>query len=122
MEVGFSANAGGATFTNFLRNPDGTFVTLAALPGAAQANGVNNGGTVVGSDGAGNAFSLTGGALTTLPNADPGNTTSQLAFGINNAGKIVGQYVNTTTGNTPVSCTPIPTSRCSRPPPYPRQR
>ncbi len=31
----------------------------------------------------------------------PGNSTSSIAFGINDAGKIVGQFVNATTGNTP---------------------
>jgi hypothetical protein len=98
IEVGFSTNADG-NFTNFLRNPDGSFVTLSALPAAAQANGVNTDKTVVGTDGAGNAFSLSLNTVTTLPNASPGNI-SQVAFGINDGGKIVGQYLNAL-GNMP---------------------
>ena len=105
QEVGFSTNTGDATFTNFVRNADGTFTALNGTNGllnTEQANGINNAGTVVGSNGDNGAFSFAkGGTPTNLALADPGNTTSQVAFGINDNGAIVGQYVNTDTGNTP---------------------
>jgi hypothetical protein len=100
VEVGFSANATGITFTNFLRDPNGN-TTLLNISPFAQANGVNAAGAVVGTDGNGNAFSFSGGVTTLLLPANPGVTASQVAFGINDAGKIVGQYVDVNTGNAP---------------------
>lgn len=97
--VGFSQDAGMAVFSSYVRNPDGTFTQL-ALANTAQANGINGANTVVGFNGT-NAFSLTGNTVTNLPAADPGNTTSEIAFGINDKGAIVGQYLNTATGQSP---------------------
>ncbi|HEV3164981.1 MAG TPA: PEP-CTERM sorting domain-containing protein [Isosphaeraceae bacterium] len=97
--VGFSTNAAMNAFTNFIRNPDGTF-TLLTLPATAQANGVNNGNEVVGGNG-NNAIDFKNGNLTNLPPANPGNTVSEVAFGINDKGVIVGQYVDNVTDTTP---------------------
>ena len=55
-----------------------------------MAFGVNSSGTVVGTDGNGNAFSLTRGAVKTFV---PAGGMSATAFGINDNGAIVGQYV-----------------------------
>ena len=100
--VGQATDAVGNT-VNFVRNPDGTFTTLTALPTGATAFGINSSNQVVGMNNDGTAFLLTNNftTLNTLPPANPGNTTSQTAFGINDKGAIVGQYVNTTTGTTP---------------------
>jgi hypothetical protein len=60
----------------------------------AMAFGINSAGTVVGSDGNGNAFSLSRrGVLKTFI---PTGGTSATAFGINDQGTIVGQYVTST--------------------------
>ncbi len=102
-EVGFSTGANG-NFTNFIRNPNGSF-TILNIGGdpMAMANGLNNSHTVVGMTGGGFAFSLPSGSSTPtlLPQPNPGNTASSVAFGINNPGVIVGQYTDTTTGTTP---------------------
>ncbi|MGZ5546107.1 MAG: PEP-CTERM sorting domain-containing protein, partial [Limisphaerales bacterium] len=101
--VGFSTdNAANPTlFTNFIRNPDGTFTVLSIVGDPlAKANGINNAGTVVGGTSNGTAFQLSGGTLTTLPNVN-GTTASQTAFGINNSGSVVGQYSDNATGTTP---------------------
>ncbi|HZW29856.1 MAG TPA: hypothetical protein VFF52_04060 [Isosphaeraceae bacterium] len=60
----------------------------------AMALGVNSAGTVVGTDGNGNAFSLSrrGVLKTFIPNGGMSAT----AFGINDQGTIVGQYVTST--------------------------
>ena len=58
-----------------------------------MAFGTNSAGTVVGTDGNGNAFTLSNGKLKTF--IPPGGT-SATAFGINDKGTIVGQYVTAT--------------------------
>jgi hypothetical protein len=96
--VGFSTGATG-NLTNWIRNPDGSFTLLTPPLGTADmANGINNAKTVVGVTGA-NAFSLPfgGSSVTLLPAANPGHTGNELAFGINDHGVIVGQYVDTST-------------------------
>jgi hypothetical protein len=64
----------------------------------AMAFGTNSSGTVVGTDGNGNAFTLNarGGLKTFIPNGGMSAT----AFGINDKGAIVGQYT-TSAGTTP---------------------
>jgi hypothetical protein len=99
-EVGFSANAGASVLTNFIRNTDGTFTTLTLATTTDMANGINKTNEVVGVSGT-SAFLLNGGSLTTLPPANPASTASQIAFGINDKGVIVGQYTDSVTGNTP---------------------
>jgi PEP-CTERM motif len=94
--VGFSVANG--VNTNWWRNTNGTFNIL-NLPVGSFANGINTTPTVVGQNGA-TAFSYTGSTLTTLPNVN-GTTTSQLAFGINDSGWIVGQYSDSNTGTSP---------------------
>jgi PEP-CTERM motif len=98
--VGFSTGAAGNT--NWLRNPDGTFITLNVINTSsptAMANGANVAPTVVGMTGT-NAFSYNGGTLTLLP-AVNATTTSMVAFGINDPGVIVGQYTDSATGTSP---------------------
>jgi hypothetical protein len=84
------------TFNNFTASP---LTTLTANPlninGStnAMAFGVNSAGTVVGTDGNGNAFVLpNGGSATTFI---PNGGTAAAAFGINEQGVIVGQYTAT---------------------------
>jgi hypothetical protein len=101
--VGFGMNNGATVNTNYVRNPNGSFTTLNGLGSlTAMANGINDNNQVVGVTGT-NAFILTNNfnTLTNLPPANPGNTTSEVAFGINNAGTITGQYVHSQTGLTP---------------------
>ncbi len=62
-----------------------------------MANGVNNHNAVVGVAN-NSAFLLANGKQTTLT---PPNSTSSIAFGINDSGVIVGQYVASAGGNTP---------------------
>jgi hypothetical protein len=101
--VGFSSdNAANPTlFTNFIRNANGTF-SLLSVGGdpLAMANGINASRTVVGGSSNGAAFTLSNGLLTTLAPVN-GATASQTAFGINQAGVIVGQYADGSTGTTP---------------------
>jgi hypothetical protein len=101
--VGFSSdNAATPTlFTNFIRNANGTFSTL-AIGGdpLAMANGINNSLTVAGMNSNGTAFQLAGGVVTTLPSVN-GTTTSETAFGISDGGLIVGQYTDGATDTTP---------------------
>ncbi len=95
--VGFSIDNNG-NFHNFTANPPtSTGATPLNINGSttAMALGVNSAGTVVGTDGNGNAFSLSGGVVTTFI---PNNGTAATAFGINDKGTIVGQY--TTAGGT----------------------
>jgi hypothetical protein len=85
------------TLTNFTVDPlRSTAVTILNINGSttAMAFGINSAGTVVGSDGNGNAFSLSrrGVLKTFIP---PGGT-SATAFGINDQGTIVGQFVTST--------------------------
>ena len=101
--VGFSSdNAAAPTlFTNFIRASNGTVTTLpVGGDPLAMANGINTSQTVVGMTSNGTAFTLAGGTLTTLPQVN-GNTVSETAFGINDAGLIVGQYTDGATGATP---------------------
>jgi len=99
--VGFSSDGAG-NLTNWIRNPDGSFNILSKLGPADMADGINNSNQVVGVTGT-NAFSLLtpGGSPTLLPPANPGNTTAQLAFGVNDSGVIVGQYADSSKGFTP---------------------
>lgn len=83
------------TNTSFSGVPN-TFMNL-PLPGTASANAINSTGQVVGSDGA-DAFLLDSAA--TAPTEQMltrvnDTTVSELAFGINESGTIVGQYVDT---------------------------
>ena len=95
--VGFSVdNSDNAT--NWWRNPNGTFHVL-NLPIGSFANGINTTPTVVGQNGE-TAYSYTGSTLTTLPSVN-GTTTSQVAFGVNDGGWIVGQYTDSNTGTSP---------------------
>jgi MYXO-CTERM domain-containing protein len=98
--VGFST-IGGAN-TNFIRNPNGTFTTIIPDDPPAMANGINKFNTVVGVNGNMQAIQVSPhGTVTLLPTPNPGNTASSVAFGINDKGVIVGQYVNSATGTTP---------------------
>jgi hypothetical protein len=98
--VGFSTGAGGVLLTNFIRNPDGTFNILNVNNDPlAMANGINGFNQVVGATG-NNAFSLTNN-LFLLPQANPGNTASEVAFGVNDHGVIVGQYTDNVTDTVP---------------------
>jgi len=90
--VGFSlGNAG--LFTNFVRNPDGTFTTLnLGGAGSAMAMGINSAGDVVGTQN-GTAFFLPNGGLPGTLTTPAGATT---AFGVNDQGNIVGQFNSAT--------------------------
>ena len=59
----------------------------------AMALGINSSGTVVGTDGMGNAFTETKGKVKTFI---PKGGSSAVAFGINDRGTIVGQFVTST--------------------------
>ncbi len=98
--VGFTIDNGG-NFHNFTVNPlKSKTVRILNINGSttAMAFGTNSSGTVVGTDGNGNAFTLSsqGKLKTFIP---PGGS-SATAFGINDKGTIVGQDVvgNTTPG------------------------
>ena len=78
--VGFSSNANQTVLTNFVRNTNGTFTPLNINNDPlANTNGINSGGTVVGTTN-GQGFSLSSGLLTTLPPAVPGSTASELSL------------------------------------------
>ena len=102
--VGFGMDAvPPALDTNFVRNPDGTFISLSNLGSSlANANGINGSNQVVGASGT-NAFLLTNNfnTLTLLPGANGATTASEAAFGINDKGAIVGQYTDSVSGLTP---------------------
>ncbi|APW62935.1 PEP-CTERM sorting domain-containing protein [Paludisphaera borealis] len=103
--VGFSSdNAATPTlFTNFVRNPNGSFTTLNINNDPlANANGINDVGVVVGLS-QNNAFSLDSktNSFTALPPAKPGDTGMENAFGINKAGVIVGQFTQNSTDTQP---------------------
>jgi uncharacterized membrane protein len=93
--VGFDIdNMGG--FHNFLVNPlRSKTVKLLNINGSttAMAFGTSFKGTVVGTDGNGNAFVLSRGMLRTFI---PLGGKSATAFGVNDQGTIVGQYVTST--------------------------
>jgi hypothetical protein len=94
--VGFTiANDG--TFQNFDVNPlKSRRAQSLNIEGSTAANAfaINSSGTVVGTDGNGNAFTLSrkGKLKTFIPNGG----SSASAFGINDQGTIVGQYTNST--------------------------
>jgi hypothetical protein len=92
--VGFDIENNG-DFSNFVANPlksrSANVLNLGST--AANAFGVNSSGTVVGTDGNGNAFYLNKGKLHTFI---PNGGMSAVAFGINDKGTIVGQYVTST--------------------------
>jgi hypothetical protein len=93
--VGFTIGNNG-TFTNFLVNPlKSRSAKVLNINGSTKANafGVNSAGTVVGTDGNGNAFYLLKGKLHTFI---PNGGSSAAAFGINDHGTVVGQYVTST--------------------------
>ena len=90
--VGFTID-NAMNFHNFTVNPlKSNSATLLNINGSttAMAFGTNAAGTVVGTDGNGNAFTLSNGKLKTF--IPPGGT-SATAFGINDKGTIVGQDV-----------------------------
>ncbi len=98
--VGFTIDNGG-NFLNFTTNPlKSPSATVLNINGStsAMAFGTNASGTVVGTDGNGNAFSLTRGAVNTFI---PNGGMSATAFGINDHGAIVGQYVTADGSATP---------------------
>jgi hypothetical protein len=100
--VGQGTDADGNTF-NFVRLANGTFVNLNnVLPADSVAFGINSSDQVVGVSGA-NAFLLSNNftSLTFLPVFNPANNGGETAFGINDKGAIVGQYVNNDTNTTP---------------------
>ncbi len=93
--VGFAIDNFG-TFHNFTVDPlKSKKATPLNIEGStkAMALGVNSSGTVVGTDGNGNAFYLSKGKVKTFI---PEGGTSAVAFGINDKGTIVGQFVNST--------------------------
>ena len=104
MVVGFSSNnaATPTLFTNFIRNPDGSFSTLNLNNDPlANANGINDNNLVVGFSN-NNAFTYnpTTTTFTPLPPAKPGDTGSG-PFGVNNAGTVVGQFTQNSTDTQP---------------------
>ena len=99
--VGFSTNANATVLTNFVMNLNGTVHALNINNDPlANANGINSNGVVVGATN-GQAFALNSGLLSFLPQALPGNTGSETAFGINDAADVVGQFVDNSTDTTP---------------------
>jgi len=94
--AGFDIDNNGESH-NFLGDVVGA-ITLLNIDGSTKAMvfGVNRAGSLVGTDGNGNAFFLRNGILQTFI---PGGGTSAAAFGINDKGNIVGQY--TSSGQTP---------------------
>jgi probable HAF family extracellular repeat protein len=93
--VGFDIDNNG-NFHNFATNPSqNRGANVLNINGAmnAMAFGINSAGTVVGTDGNGNAFVLNRGNLKTFI---PNGGMSATAFGINDGGAIVGQYVTST--------------------------
>jgi uncharacterized membrane protein len=93
--VGFDILNNG-NLSNFTTNPlVSTTANVLNINGAtnAMALGINSAGTAVGTDGAGNAFFLTGGVVNTFI---PLGGSSATAFGINDLGTIVGQYATAT--------------------------
>jgi len=94
--VGFSIENNG-DLLNFTVNPlKSTSAKVLNINGSttAMALGVNSAGTVVGTDGNGNAFTLSNGKVKRF--IPPGGT-SAVAFGINDKGTIVGQDVTSST-------------------------
>lgn len=100
--VGFSTNnaATPTLFTNFIRNPNGSFSTINVNNDPlAMANGINNSNTLVGVSN-NQAFSQTGTTFTML--SPPNSTTGmQTAFAINDHSVIVGQFTDNATDTQP---------------------
>jgi len=98
--VGFSSNANATVFTNFVRNPNGTFIPL-NISGdpLANANGINSSGIIVGGS-AGQAFVYNNGTLSFLP-AVQMTAVNETACGIDDEGTIVGQFTDGATDTTP---------------------
>jgi len=106
--VGFDMDNNG-TLHNFVANINGNNFSHSSIPYgtatglnvngslAAMALGINDAGTVVGTDGNGNAFVSNGGTVKTFI---PGGGSAATAFGINDKGGIVGQY-SLANGQTP---------------------
>lgn len=96
VSVGFDIDNNGG-FHNFVGDVFGT-PTLLNINGSTQAMafGINTSLHIVGTDGNGNAFFLRDGSVQTFI---PGGGSSAAAFGINDFGRIVGQY--TIGGQTP---------------------
>jgi hypothetical protein len=93
--AGFAIDNNG-NFNNFTADPPfNPFAHPLNIEGSttAMALGINSFNTVVGTDGNGNAFYTSGGKVITF--IPPGGT-SAVAFGINDEGMIVGQYVTST--------------------------
>ncbi len=93
--VGFTIDNNG-NFRNFVANPlRSRSAKVLNINGSTTANafGVNSAGTVVGTDGNGNAFYLNHGKLHTFI---PSGGMSAVAFGINDHGTVVGQDVTST--------------------------
>lgn len=91
--VGFSIDNNGM-FTDFIRNPDGSFLPLNTSGASPLAFGINSAGSVVGQNNNAAFYLPLGGSPQTL--AVPADST---AFGINDQGGIVGQF--TTPSSTP---------------------
>jgi hypothetical protein len=94
--VGFTSTAvdGGNVNANFLRKVDGTFKMLAVGDPAGAANAANQSDEVVGQAN-GAAFVLMAGG-TPMP-LSPFGATSSAAFGVNDTGTVVGQYMKDAT-------------------------
>jgi hypothetical protein len=94
--VGFNILSGGG-FQNFEVNPlKSRKAEILSIEGSTTANAfaINSAGTVVGTDGNGNAFTLSRkGKLKTFI---PLGGSSAVALGINDQGDVVGQYVTST--------------------------
>jgi uncharacterized membrane protein len=91
--VGFTIDNNG-NFSNFTVNPlRSRKLQLLNINGSqkAMAFGVNRAGVVVGTDGNGNAFYLSGRSLKTFI---PSGGSAATAFGINDRGQIVGQFTD----------------------------
>jgi hypothetical protein len=106
--VGFAIDNDG-NFHNFTTNPlKSNSAQLLSINGSmtAMAFAVNSRGVVVGTDGNGNAFTLSRGKVKTFI---PGGGMSAVAFGINDKGAIVGQYTtaNASPGFIQAGKTPI---------------
>ena len=99
--VSGSVQTGKPMMVGFIRKPDGTVTTFLINGHGNLANKINNYATVVGSyfpsDTSGNQLGFkrySNGSVVTLNG--PSGARSTVAYGINNAGKIVGAYVTST--------------------------
>jgi probable HAF family extracellular repeat protein len=99
--VSGSVQTGKPMMEGFVRKPGGTVTTFLVNGQANLANKINNYGTLVGSyqpsASSGNQEGYkrySNGAIVTLKG--PSAARSTVAYGINNAGKVVGAYVTTT--------------------------